>query len=178
MVGYMLASQFFSAIFSKTKICLVLPFVPRECFKSQKKGRKSQQEEKRNVAWIEQVNENVISKYPMIFYLFNSLYFFLVCRQELDGEDARLADYFDVISGTSTGGLVTAMLTAPNEKNRPLFAAKDILSFYVDHSPKIFPQPWYHDPNTLAYNWSLMHCLPSPKRSTISFYMAEGHWTI
>ncbi|KAG5548159.1 hypothetical protein RHGRI_013754 [Rhododendron griersonianum] len=39
-----------------------------------------------------------------------------------------------------TSGLVTVMLTAPNEKNRPLFAAKDIKAFYLDHHPKIFPQ--------------------------------------
>ncbi|GAB4852104.1 Proteolipid protein 2 [Ancistrocladus abbreviatus] len=60
--------------------------------------------------------------------------------QKLDGKDARLADYSDVIAGTSTGGLVTAMLVAPDENNRPLFCAKDIKQFYLDNCPKIFPQ--------------------------------------
>ncbi|XP_020517550.1 patatin-like protein 2 isoform X4 [Amborella trichopoda] len=60
--------------------------------------------------------------------------------QKLDGEEMRIADYFDVIAETSTKGLVTAMLTAPGDDNRPLFAAKDITSFYLEHCTKIFPQ--------------------------------------
>ncbi|RZR87624.1 hypothetical protein BHM03_00015077, partial [Ensete ventricosum] len=64
--------------------------------------------------------------------------------QELDGPDARVADYFDVITGTSTGGLLTAMITAPDEKQRPLFSAKDIIDFYLQNCPKIFPQGSVH----------------------------------
>ncbi|XP_060179364.1 probable inactive patatin-3-Kuras 1 [Lycium barbarum] len=63
--------------------------------------------------------------------------------QELDGVNARLADYFDVIAGTSTDGLLATMITAPNEKNRPFYAAKDIVPFYFEHGPKIFPPGAY-----------------------------------
>lgn len=67
---------------------------------------------------------------------------YLECTlQILDGPDARLADYFDLMAGTSTGGLLTTMLTAPSqEENRPLFTATEAMKFYQRESPKIFPQ--------------------------------------
>lgn len=60
--------------------------------------------------------------------------------QKFDGKDARIADYFDLIAGTSTGGLIASMLACPDENGRPLFTAKQITEFYMKYSEVIFPR--------------------------------------
>lgn len=49
------------------------------------------------------------------------------------GEKARIADYFHLFSGTSTGGLIALALTAPRE-----ISSDELASFYTKDGPAIF----------------------------------------
>lgn len=51
-----------------------------------------------------------------------------------------IAECFDIISGISTGAIISAGLTIEDPQNpgRPLYSAKDLENFYLTYLPKIF----------------------------------------
>lgn len=57
--------------------------------------------------------------------------------------DTRLADYFDLFSGTSTGGILTLGYLCPGSNNRPRYAARDVVDIYLDEGDEIFSVPLF-----------------------------------
>ncbi|MBN1768091.1 MAG: patatin-like phospholipase family protein [Prolixibacteraceae bacterium] len=59
------------------------------------------------------------------------------------GDEVRLSDYFDLVAGTSTGGILTCLYLTPNEDRRPKFEAKDAVDLYFKNGGEIFSMPFY-----------------------------------
>jgi uncharacterized protein len=57
----------------------------------------------------------------------------------------RIYEFFDLISGTSTGGLIGAALTVPDPKNpqQAKFNMQDIINIYLKEGKRIFPVPGF-----------------------------------
>lgn len=53
-------------------------------------------------------------------------------------ENARIADYFDLIAGTSTGAILTALYLYPTAQGESKYSAQEILDFYLIHGKDIF----------------------------------------
>jgi len=59
-------------------------------------------------------------------------------QERTNNPEARLCDYFDLLAGTSTGGILTCMYITPDENGKPKFSAQDAVDLYLKNGQKIF----------------------------------------
>ncbi|MEG4322794.1 MULTISPECIES: patatin-like phospholipase family protein [unclassified Microcoleus] len=61
-------------------------------------------------------------------------------QQKSGNPDARIADYFDLIAGTSAGGILTCLYLCPDAKNpsRPRWTAQDAVNFSIKSGIDVF----------------------------------------
>ena len=72
--------------------------------------------------------------------------------RRVEGDEVRIADYFDLVAGTSTGGILTGLYLLPDEQNptRPKYNATEAVNLYFLNGPKIFNLNIWQRINTMG----------------------------
>jgi len=67
-------------------------------------------------------------------------------RAATGNENVRIADYFDLFAGTSTGGILACAYLCPDQKDplRPRFSATEVVDLYLERGDEIFNIPINH----------------------------------
>lgn len=65
--------------------------------------------------------------------------------QKLDNPTAKIGDYFDLIAGTSTGGILASILLFPDNDNKAKYSVETALDLYAKRGETIFNVSfWQH----------------------------------
>ena len=66
-------------------------------------------------------------------------------QQKSGNPDAKIADYFDLIAGTSAGGILTCFYLFPDPKNptRPRWSAQDAVNFSIKSGRDVFKSSFW-----------------------------------
>ncbi|CAK8543463.1 unnamed protein product [Lathyrus sativus] len=59
-------------------------------------------------------------------------------RLQTNDPHAQITDYFDIITGTGIGAILAAMITADDGFGRPLYTARDAVSFIADKNHELY----------------------------------------
>jgi uncharacterized protein len=91
--------------------------------------------------------------------------------ESLTGEP--IASLFELVAGSSTGGIMTLLLTRPGPNGRAMYTAKDVVGLYTEHGKELF----YADPAYQAESkggWALPKYPSSSVVTTLSKYLADA----
>lgn len=61
-----------------------------------------------------------------------------------------ISQVFDLIAGSSTGGMIALALTAPNAQGKPVQTAHQVVNFYLEHGDMVFHTSFMHWLKTLG----------------------------
>ncbi len=88
----------------------------------------------------------------------------LVALEDLTNRS--VASLFDVIVGTSIGGIGALALSAPGNAGRPKYSARDVLDFFCNRASQIFPKTALSWPRSLRELEKLIR-LPTPTQALL-----------